>query len=147
MTHAGEACRRMGLFAEADAHFERGERILRATQQPGTLALCLAERALCALAIGEKQRAYDFAHSAMTTAALSPSVLLEIERVYGAMGRVAEALGDHAADKVSREAALANLDRQARRLPPSVLATWLAVAPRLEVVSWTGWRPGELRGV
>ncbi len=147
VTHAGEACRRMGLFAEADAHFERGERILRATQQPGTLALCLAERALCALAIGEKQRAYDFAHSAMTTAALSPSVLLEIERVYGAMGRVAEALGDHAADKVSREAALANLDRQARRLPPSVLATWLAVAPRLEVVSWTGWRPGELRGV
>jgi hypothetical protein len=136
----------MGLFAEADAHFERGERILRATQQPGTLALCLAERALCSLALGEKQTAYDFAHSAMTTAALLPSVLLEIERVYGAMGRVAEALGDHAARTESREAARANLDRQARRLPPSVLATWLAVAPRLEVVSWTGWRPGESDG-
>jgi len=145
VTHAGEACRRMGLFVEADAHFERGERILRATQQPGTLALCLAERALCALVQGQEQRAYDFAHSAMTTAALSPSVLLETERVYGAMGRVAEALGDDVSGKEAREAARANLDRQARRLPPSVLATWLAVAPRLEVVSWTGWRPGDSR--
>jgi serine/threonine protein kinase/tetratricopeptide (TPR) repeat protein len=143
VTHAGEACRRMGLFKEAEAHFERGERILRATQQPGTLALCLAERALCSLALGQNQEAYDFAHSAMMTAALSPSVLLETERVYGAMGRVAEVLGDEEGRSAARESARANLSSQAKRLPRSELASWLAVAPRLEVVSWTGWRPDE----
>jgi len=141
ITHVGEACRRMGLLDQAEEHLERGERILRATQQPGTLALCLAERAMCALARGQEQEAYDFAHSAMTTAALSPSVQLERERVYGAMARVAEARGDELGRDEARESAVDCLDRQAKRLPARDLPTWLAVAPRLEVVSWANWRP------
>jgi len=141
VTHVGEACRRMGLLEEADAHFERGERILRATQQPSTLALCLAERALCSLAQNRRQEAYDFAHSAMTTVDLSPSVLLDRERIYGAMGRVAEAYGDEPGSSSARNSAIDCLNRQSRRLSDRELPTWLAVAPRLEVVSWANWRP------
>lgn len=146
ITEQGEVCRRLGLLDEAEAHLERGERILRNTEQRVTLALCLAERALTALQRGDLEAAQAHAASAGMAASLSPGVLLEQERVHFALGRVAEVRGDRVALAAARRAAVDALQNQARYLGLEHLGRWVAVATRLEVVTWADWRPSGGRG-
>ena len=141
LTHLGELCRRLDLLEEADSHLERAERILQVTEQRVTLAQCLAERALTALARGEVDAAQNYAASAGMAASLAAGVQLEQERVHCALGRVAEVRGDRAALAAARQATIKCLEAQARYLGPEHLGRWVAVTRRLEVVSWASWRP------
>lgn len=141
VTALGEICRRQGRLDAAAAHLERGERILRATEQRHTLALCLAERALVALARGDTLAAQGHAAGASMAASLCSGMLLEVERVHFALGRVGEVLADRVALSVARRGTIDCLERQARLLGPEHLARWVAVGTRLEVVSWANWSP------
>jgi tetratricopeptide (TPR) repeat protein len=141
VTCLGELCRRLDLLDEADQHLDRGARILRATDQRVTLALCLGERALVALARGDLDSAQNHAAGASMAAALNPGVLLEQERIHAAVGRVAESRGDRAALAAARRSAVSCLEQQAGHLGAENLGRWVAVASRLEVVTWTGWSP------
>ena len=141
VTTLGELCRRLDLLEESDDHLERGERILRATEQRVTLALCLAERALTALSRSDLDAAANHSAGAGMAASLSSGVLLEQERIHCAVGRVAEIQGDRAALAAARQKTVQCLEAQARYLGPEHLGRWVAVGPRLEVVTWAGWSP------
>ncbi len=145
LTHLGELCRRVGLLDEADAHLERSERILQATEQRVTMAQCLAERALTALAQGDVEGAQRHAASAGMAASLAAGVQLEQERVHCTLGRVAEVRGDRAALAAARQATVKCLEAQARHLGPEHLGRWVAVTRRLEVVTWASWSPSPRR--
>jgi len=54
---------------------------------------------------------------------------------------VAEMRGDRAALAAARQQTIQCLEAQARYLGPEHLGRWVAVAPRLEVVTWAGWSP------
>lgn len=141
VTQLGELCRRLQLYDEAEAHLDRGEKILRSTEQRVTLARCLAERALTSLAQGDIESAEKHASGANMATQLSLSVLIDQERIHSAVGRVAEVRGDRAALAMARKTTSALLSRQAEHLRPEELARWVAVAPRREVVEWAGWKP------
>lgn len=145
VTALGEFCRRQGRYEEAAAHLERGERILRATEQRHSLALCLAERALVALARGDQVAAQGHAAGAAMAASLCSGMLLEVERVHFALGRVGEAVADRVATSAARRSAVDCLERQARTMGQEHLARWVSLPPRLEVVSWVGWQPSQPR--
>jgi len=141
VTILGELCRRLDLLDESDEHLERGERVLRATEQRVTLARCLAERTLTALAKSDLDAAQNHSAGAGMAASLSSGVLLGQERIHCAVGRVAEMRGDRAALAAARQQTIQCLEAQARYLGPEHLGRWVAVAPRLEVVTWAGWSP------
>ena len=145
VTHLGELARRLDLLEESDAHLERGERILRDTDQRVTLSLCLAERAVTALARGDRQAAQHHSAAAGMAASLTAGVLLEQERVHCALGRVAEVSGDRAALAAARKQTIDCLEGQARHLGPEHLGRWVAVTPRLDVVTWARWSPPSRR--
>ena len=145
MTTLGEICRRLGLFEESEDSLARGERVLRATEQRLTLALCLSERALTALARGDLQASEAHAAGAGMVMSLTSGVRLERERVHCALGRVAEVRGDRLAIAAARQATLAILDAQAGLLGPEHLGRWVAVPPRRDVVAWAGWSPSTKR--
>jgi len=145
LTQLGELCRRLGLLEDAQAHLERGERILRNTEQRVTLATCMAERALTALASGDLEAAANHAAAAGMAASLSPGVLLETERVHCAIGKVAEARGDRMESGAARRRATDALTRQAEHLGEGHVPRWVAVGPRLDVVTWANWSPPKSR--
>jgi tetratricopeptide (TPR) repeat protein len=137
----GEVQRHRGDFDEAQRHLERAERLFRATGQRVSLSRCLAERAQTALAMGELTAAGGFAAGAGLAASLASGVLLGQERIYCALGKVAEAQGDRQTLAAARQATLACLDSQAARLGPEHLGPWASVGHRMEVVTWVGWNP------
>ena len=141
VTTLGEVHRYVGNLEEADAHLERGERLLRATGQRVSLSRCLAERSMTALAMSDLLAAQGFAAGAGMAASLTSGVLLGQERIHCALGRVAEAHGDRHALAAAREAALSCLDQQAKHLGPEHLSGWTSVGQRMEVVTWAGWSP------
>lgn len=141
VTCAGEVCRWLGRFDEAERHLERGERILRATGQRLTLGSCLAERALVALARSDLQAAHNHAAGAGMAATLTEGVVLERERIHCAIGRVAEASGDRTALAAARRRTQGVLTSQAKLLQPRELGRWMSVAPRHEVLTWARWEP------
>jgi tetratricopeptide (TPR) repeat protein len=141
VTYAGEVCRRNGDSRRAEAYLERGERILRATEQRLTLGICLAERALVALARGDLNSAHAHAAGAGMAATLTEGVVLERERIHAAIGRVAEASGDRTGLAAAKRRTASVLDAQASLMQPQQLGRWMSVGPRLEVVTWAGWDP------
>ena len=141
VTMLGETCRRLELYDEADTHLERGERVLRATEQRRTLAICLSERALTALVRGDLEAARNHVAGAGMAATLTEGVLLERERVHCAIGRVAEIVGDRTALAAARRQTVRSLEVQSRLLRPQQLGRWVAVAPRSEVIGWANWSP------
>lgn len=141
LTNLGEFCRRLDRLEQAEEHLERGERILRNTEQRVTLALCLAERALTALQAGDLDSAQNHAAGAGMAASLAPGVLLEVERIHYAVGRVAEVRGDRMALTAAKAAAIDCLEQQSEHLGPEHLGRWVSVTSRLDVVSWAGWSP------
>ena len=143
-TVTGHICRRLDRLEEAQQHLERAERILRATEQRLTLTLSLAEAAQTALRLGDVEAAYRHATAASTASSHSGGTLLEQERVHCALGRVAEMRGDRMEYAAARQRAVECIELQARTLSPDHLGRWVAVAPRLEVVTWTGWSPSQL---
>jgi len=145
MTTLGEITRRLGLLDDAEAHLARGERVLRATQQRLTLALCLSERALVAMSRGDLQAAEAHAAGAGMAMSLASGVRLERERVHYALGKVAEVRGDRAAIAAARTATSEILDEQATLLGPEYLGRWVSVPPRYDVVNWAGWSPETTR--
>jgi serine/threonine protein kinase/tetratricopeptide (TPR) repeat protein len=145
VTYLGELARRLDLNEESEAHLERGERILRDTDQRVTLSLCLAERALTALARGDRRAAQYHSAAAGMSASLTAGVLLDQERIHCALGRVAEVQGDRAALAAARKQTIDCLEGQARHLGPQHLGRWVAVTPRLEVVTWANWSPPSRR--
>ncbi|MCO4772375.1 MAG: serine/threonine-protein kinase PknK [Deltaproteobacteria bacterium] len=145
VTYAGEVCRRLGLYEEADAHLTRGERILRATEQRLTLGSCLSERALVALAVDDLQSANQFAAGAGMAATLTEGVMLERERIHCAIGRVAEVSGDRTAVAAAKRRTKRALTAQAALLEDQQVGRWMSVSPRLEVIDWAGWHPSNQR--
>jgi serine/threonine protein kinase/tetratricopeptide (TPR) repeat protein len=145
MTTLGEICRRLGLHEEAESHLARGERILRATQQRLTLALCLSERALAAISRGDLHAAEGHAAGAGMAMSLAPGVRLERERIHCALGKVAEVRGDRPAIAAARNATIAILTEQADLLGPEYLGRWVSVPTRMDVVTWAGWSPSKRR--
>jgi serine/threonine protein kinase len=141
LTHLGELARRLELLEESEAHLERSDRTLRATDQRVTLGLCLAERALTALARGDREAAQNHSAAAGMAASLTEDVLLEQERIHCALGRVAEVRGDRTALAAARKRTISCLEKQARHLGPEHIGRWIAVTPRLEVVTWASWSP------
>ncbi len=141
VTLLGEISRRLGRLEEAEAHLERGERVLRATEQRLTLSVCLSERALVALARGDLEAAGNHVAGAGMAATLTDGVQLERERVHCAIGKVAEIIGDRTALASARRQTIKALETQARLLLPQQLGRWVAVAPRAEVISWASWTP------
>lgn len=141
VTLLGETCRRLLLFEEADQYLERGERVLRATEQRRTLAVCLSERALTALVLGDLEAARNHVAGAGMAATLTEGVHLERERVHCAIGKVAEIIGDRTALAAARRQTIRALEAQARLLRPQQLGRWVAVAPRAEVIGWADWTP------
>lgn len=145
MTTLGEITRRLGMLDDADAHLARGERVLRATEQRLTLALCLSERALVSLGRGDLQSAEAHAAGAGMAMSLASGVRLERERIHCALGKVAEVRGDRAALAAARTATSKILDEQAALLGPAYLGRWVSVPPRFDVVSWSAWSPSTSR--
>lgn len=141
VTLGGEVCRRLGLLEDAELLLERGERVLRASEQRLTLGICLAERALNALDMGDIEAAQKHAAGAGMAATLTEGVQLERERVHCAIGRVAEVTSDRRALAAAKRQVVKSLESQASRLRPQEIGRWLSVGPRLEVVSWAGWSP------
>lgn len=145
VTLLGETARRLDRIEEAETHLERGERVLRATEQRRTLAICLSERALTALARGDLEAAGNHVAGAGMAATLTEGVLLERERVHCAIGRVAEIIGDRTALAAARRQTIRALETQAKLLLPQQLGRWVAVTSRAEVITWASWTP-TLRG-
>ena len=141
VTLQGQVYRRLERHEEADDALERGERVLRATEQRRTLAVCLSERALNALVRGDLESARNHVAGAGMAATLTEGVLLERERVHCAIGRVAEIVGDRTALAAARRQTIRSLEAQARLLRPQQLGRWVAVAPRAEVIGWADWTP------
>lgn|GEM_PF-1550554 len=143
VTYCGEVCRRLELWEDAETHLERGERILRATEQRLTLGICLSERALVALARDDLPAAHAHAAGAGMAATLTEGVILERERIHCAIGRVAEVAGDRTALAACKRHTASVLETQASRLQPQQVGRWMSVGPRMEVVNWAGWTPSQ----
>ena len=141
VTFLGQTCRLLERLEDAEVHLERGERVLRATEQRRTLAVCLSERALVALGRGDLEAARNHVAGAGMAATLTDGVQLERERVHCAIGKVAEIIGDRTALAAARRQTIRSLETQAQLLLPQQLARWVAVSPRAEVISWASWTP------
>ena len=141
LTELGGIDRRMELYDEADAHLERAEELLRASDQRVSLVPCMAERALCALSVGRLVDAAGLIDSARREASLTPDVALHRERLACAEGKVAAGRGDEEGAAAARARARELLDRQAGRVGADHLERWAAVPTRLEVVTWVRWTP------